>query len=90
LTCQAIVRLNNRLGLHLRAAANLVKTASKFKSRIFIGYGPQLANAKSLLALLTLAVTYGMDVRLFAEGDDAVQAVHAIKDLIENEVNRFV
>ncbi len=89
MVCHAIARLNNRLGLHMRASANLVKTASKFQSRIFICYGPQIANAKSLLAILTLAVTYGMDVRIFAEGEDASQALRAIKDLIENEIGRF-
>jgi phosphotransferase system HPr (HPr) family protein len=90
LTCQAIARLNNRLGLHLRAAARLVKTASQFQSRIFISYGPQIANAKSLLALLTLAVSYGVDVRILTEGDDAAQALYAVKNLIENEISRYV
>ena len=43
----------NKLGLHLRAAAELVKTANKFKSQIFIHHGVQNVNSKSLMGLMT-------------------------------------
>jgi phosphocarrier protein HPr len=71
LICHESVRLNNRLGLHLRASAELVKIASKYRSRIKVGCGPLSVNGKSLLALLTLAVSCGMNVTIIAEGDDA-------------------
>ena len=92
LICQAMLPLNNRLGLHMRAAAELVKTASKYHCQIRVACGPHIANGKSLLALLALGVSCGMNVSLIADGDDALQALDAIKQLIENRfsyIGRF-
>ena len=50
----------NRLGLHLRAAAELVKVANKFKCQIVVKHGIQNANAKSLMGLMTLAAAVSM------------------------------
>ena len=76
------VEIENKLGLHLRAAAELVKVANKFKSHITINQSIQHANAKSLMGLLTLAAAKGTVLELVAEGEDAKDAVAALKALI--------
>lgn len=75
----------NKLGLHLRAAAELVKVANKFKSQIFIHHGVQNVNAKSLMGLMTLAAAKGTDLEFAIEGDDAKEAMAAIKALLANK-----
>jgi phosphocarrier protein HPr len=72
----------NKLGLHLRAAAELVKVANKFKSQIFIHHGVQNVNTKSLMGLMTLAAAKGTELEFTAEGDDAKEALAAIRDLL--------
>jgi phosphocarrier protein HPr len=76
------ITIFHRLGLHLRAGAELTKVASRFKSHILVSNGHQQVNAKSLLGLLTLGAIYGTVLEFSAEGDDASQAIQAIRDLI--------
>ncbi len=75
----------NKLGLHLRAAAELVKVSNKFKSQIFINHGIQNVNAKSLMGLMTLAAAKGTELEMTAEGDDAKEALAALKQLFANK-----
>ena len=78
----------NKLGLHLRAAAELVKLANKFKSQILIHHGSGGArnvNAKSLMGLMTLAAAKGTELEFAAEGEDAKEALSAIKELLANK-----
>lgn len=72
----------NKLGLHLRAAAELVKVANKFKSQIIIHHGVQNVNAKSLMGLMTLAAAKGTELEFSAEGDDAKEALAGLKQLL--------
>jgi phosphocarrier protein NPr len=75
--------IQNKLGLHLRAAAELVKVANKFKSQITAGRGIQNVNAKSLLGLMTLAASRGAELEFTAEGEDAKEALAALRHLVE-------
>jgi phosphotransferase system HPr (HPr) family protein len=70
-------------GLHARPAAELVKTAQQFQSEIVVGLGKWEANAKSILEILTLGADLGAEVSVAAKGDDAEQAIEAIRKLIE-------
>lgn len=72
----------NKLGLHLRAAAELVKTANKFKCQVTIKHGIQNANAKSLMGLMTLAAAKGTELEVVTEGDDAKDAIAAVRQLL--------
>ncbi|MFT4571772.1 MAG: phosphocarrier protein HPr [Hyphomicrobiaceae bacterium] len=72
----------NQLGLHVRAAAIVVRTANRFSARIQVRAGSASADAHSLLDLLTLAATKGTRVQVEAHGTDASQAVEAIGALI--------
>lgn len=72
----------NRLGLHARAAAKLVKLANRFASEIRITKNGMEVNGKSIMGVLMLAAHRESSVVVRAEGPDAVDAVREIGDLI--------
>lgn len=74
----------NALGLHARAAAQLVKLANRFKADIYIVKEDQEVNGKSIMGVLMLAATQGSQITVRAEGDDSEPAVKAIGELIGN------
>jgi phosphocarrier protein HPr len=82
---QQQVMITNKLGLHARAAAKLVHTASVFQSQIFVGTDHEEVNAKSILGILTLAATKGTPLNVRAEGVDEEAAVQAIVDLFADK-----
>lgn len=65
-------------GLHARPAAQFVRTASRFASRITIRVGDRSADVKSLTALLGLTVRQEGQITLIADGPDADAAVAAL------------
>jgi phosphotransferase system enzyme I (PtsI) len=77
------LEVTSRLGLHARAAANLVRVASRFKSKLTLQRleGGLEADAKSILSILTLAASYGTGLKLVATGDDEQEALDAIVGL---------
>ena len=77
----------NRLGLHARAATQLVNCASGFASEIWLELGNRRVNGKSIMGVLTLAATRGSNVVIEAEGEDEEQAAAAVVKLIENKFN---
>jgi len=74
--------VGNQLGLHVRAAAMVVRTMTPFQSRIFIRTEGGRADARSVLDLLTLSASKGTRIVVEAEGRDAEAAVAALGDLI--------
>ena len=72
------VLIENKHGLHLRAAARLVRVANGFGSFILVKSQGRSVSAKSLLNLLALAVTQGQELEIEAEGTDAESALQAI------------
>lgn len=81
---ESSVKIINPLGLHARAAAQLVRLAGKFKSKINLVRQDNsvMADAKSILSVLTLAAAKGIELKLIVEGDDEVEASEAVTDLI--------
>ncbi|NVK32802.1 MAG: HPr family phosphocarrier protein [Gammaproteobacteria bacterium] len=79
------IQLINRLGLHARASAKLVKTASGFKSSIEIGRHGQMVNAKSIMGVMMLAAAYGAELKIQVEGTDEELAMDAMTDLINRK-----
>jgi phosphotransferase system HPr (HPr) family protein len=77
------VVITNRLGLHARAAAKLVRTASRFQSfmRVERLDGSANADAKSILSVLMLAASRGTELRLTADGTDESEAIEALSYL---------
>jgi len=79
------VMITNKLGLHARAAAKLVHTASAFEAEIYIGTDHEEVNAKSILGILTLAATKGTPLIVRADGIDEQAAVDAIAALFADK-----
>jgi len=73
-----------RLGLHLRAATMLAKTARRFDSTVAIRYKGLEVDAKSLMGLLLLGASTGSEVTVVAQGDDAEQAISGLAQLFES------
>lgn len=77
--------ITNRLGLHARAAAQLVHLANRFASEIRIAKDGVEVNAKSIMGVLMLAAPRYSLVVIRAEGTDAEAAVDAIAVLIASK-----
>ena len=72
----------NRLGLHARAAAQLVKVAGAFGARITLEKDGQQADGKSIMAVMMLAAAKGSVVTVTTEGEDELAAMDAIAALV--------
>lgn len=76
------VQITNSLGLHLRPADKFVKLAARYQSEIRVHYNGSVFNGKSILDLTTLAAECGTCLELEARGPDAIDAIHALTDLV--------
>lgn len=72
----------NKLGLHARAAAKFVATASRFGSAVDVQKGDRRVNGKSIMGVMMLAAARGSELTLHVNGDDESEAVTALKELI--------
>jgi phosphocarrier protein len=80
------ITIINSLGLHARAASQLVKVANKFESAIRLNRvdTSMLADAKTILNILTLASSKGTEMNLVIEGTHEDAAMESIVALFEN------
>lgn len=76
--------IKNRLGLHARAAAQLVKTANRFRSEIHVEKEGTEVNGKSIMGILMLAAPQGSRIAVTVTGEDSIEAMEALAELIEN------
>jgi phosphocarrier protein len=74
----------NVLGLHARAAAQLVQIANRFQAEVKVEKDGMQVNGKSIMGVLTLAAAKGAQISVFCEGDDADAAMTALAAVIEN------
>ncbi len=77
------ITIINKLGLHARAASKLVNCASKFESEVFISRKGNRVNAKSIMGVMMLAASKGVDLGLEIEGNDE----QACRDALVNLIN---
>jgi len=80
---EKVITITNRAGIHARPAAVLVQISKDFKSNIYFEKGNDRINAKSIMGILTLAATYGTEIKIIAEGEDEVYAVETLVRLFE-------
>jgi phosphocarrier protein len=74
----------NKLGLHARAAAKFVGTATRFESAITIGKDGRDVDGKSIMSVMMLAASCGSFVTITTDGSDEDEAMTAIKELIND------
>lgn len=78
------MQIVNRLGLHARAAAQLVKLANTFSSEIAVVKDGDRVNAKSIMGILMLAAVCGSTITLEIEGEDAELAMASIEEMVKD------
>ena len=76
--------IKNRLGLHARAAAQLVQLANRFKADVLVRKDGLEVNGKSIMGILMLAAPRGSRIEVSVRGDDATEAMAAIGELIDD------
>jgi len=81
MTRKCVIR--NRLGLHARAAAKFVHTATRYTSEIRISREGKSVEGKSIMGILLLAAAAGSSVVITADGVDEADAVDALCQLVE-------
>ena len=84
------LQIINKLGLHARAAAKLVQLASTFESHIDITKNDLIANARSIMGIMMLAASQHTWVEFRINGQDELQALSAIENLLANRFGEEV
>lgn len=79
-----VITINCKTGLHARPAGEFTKTASKFKSNIFVEFNGKKHNAKSIINLLSAGIACGSKINIITDGDDEREAVIKLTELVES------
>jgi len=72
-------------GLHARPATIFVQLANKFNSSVKVERDGEIVDGKSIMAILSLGVNAGVEVKLITEGHDAKEAIDDLKKFLEDE-----
>jgi phosphocarrier protein HPr len=78
------ITIRNKLGLHARAAAKLVKTAGRFESSVELRNAQRSADAKSIMGVMMLAASQGTELELIVDGADEVEALESVTSLVDD------
>jgi len=81
------IEIINKLGMHARAAAQFVQLASSFASHIEIEKDSRRVNGKSIMGVMMLAASQGSEVILYADGEDELEGITQLEQLINNRFN---
>ncbi len=73
------------LGLHARAAAELVKVTSEFRSEVTLNKNGLQVNGKSIMGIMMLAASKGSPVTVSVEGPDAEDCMQAVETIFSNK-----
>lgn len=87
---EAKLYIDYESGLHARPAALFVQVASKFSSKILIQKGNREINAKSVMGVMSLNISAGDEIVIRIDGVDEVEAMEAMKQLIQSDLNEMV
>lgn len=77
--------VQNKMGIHARPAAMIVKTANKYSSEVYFEKDDELVNGKSIMGLMMLAAGNGSELRVLATGDDSEKLVQELEGLFERK-----
>ncbi|HKC44093.1 MAG TPA: HPr family phosphocarrier protein [Burkholderiales bacterium] len=82
---QREIEIQNKLGLHARAAAKLTQTAAKFVADVWLSRNGRRVNAKSVMGVMMLAAGRGSRIAVETQGTDADAALDAITALVNDK-----
>lgn len=77
--------VQNKMGIHARPAAMIVRITNKFKSEVHVEKDDERVNGKSIMGLMMLAAAKGSKVKFVATGPDAEQMLAEIEALFERK-----
>ncbi len=80
------ITIKNSVGLHTRPATFFIQTANNYKSSIWIEKDDRRISAKSLLGVLSMAITQGTTIKIIAEGPDETEAINGLEAFVESLV----
>lgn len=78
------IEIINKLGMHARAAAKFVNTASSFSSHVDVERNGHRINGKSIMGVMMLAAAKGSSITIHTSGDDAEDCMQALTTLVNN------
>ncbi|MSQ56360.1 MAG: HPr family phosphocarrier protein [Limnohabitans sp.] len=79
------ITISNKLGLHARASAKLIKTAGSFPCDVFLSKDDRRVNAKSIMGVMMLAAGMGSDIEIEVNGEKEDLAMKSLLDLINDK-----
>jgi phosphocarrier protein HPr len=82
---EKIVTVKNKLGIHARPAAILVRTAAKFNCSIMLVKNGIEINGKSIMSVMSLAAEPGSQITIRTDGENEKEALETILELFENK-----
>jgi len=77
--------VSNKLGIHARPAAMFVRTANRFNCEILVEKDGEKVNGKSIMGLMMLAAGPGSKLTVYAQGQDASQALAELEALFKGK-----
>ena len=80
------ITIKNNVGLYARPATFFIQKANTYKSSIWIQKDDRRVNAKSLLGVLSMAISGGSTVTLIADGPDETEALNGLELLVSTEL----
>jgi len=82
---EMIIKILNEQGLHARPASMFVKAASKFSSTVSIVHSTGVANAKSIINIMSLGLKKDEEIKIITEGTDEKEAMEVLVNLVKNK-----
>ena len=78
------IRILNKLGMHARASAKFTQLASRYRSEVWLTRNDRKVNAKSIMGVMMLAANQGATLVIETTGEDEIEAMQALVQLIED------
>jgi len=78
------VTVKDKIGLHARTSSLFSKKAMMFASEVKIVFGQKEANGKSMLAIMSLGVKHGMEIKIKVNGEDEKKTAELLAEFVEN------
>ncbi len=77
--------VQNKLGIHARPAAQFVRVASRFQSDVTVEKDDESVDGKSIMGLMMLAVGWGAEIKVTADGPDETETIAALEELVNGK-----
>lgn len=78
--------IKNNMGLHMRPASEIVKVTSKFRCEIQVRVGKKIANAKSILGIMSTGAKNNDEIEIKCDGEDEEKAIDEVMTVLENQL----